>query len=146
VSCTLVERTSEMQYWEQGEFETDHLAIACKIKLKTSYKGNMVQNKKRKEKVSYKIVGSVTSWKFWDMMSHVCDEKMEQVMDRLEGVRDVERGWSLLKDGIVQVLEVGRRRAKRRRDEEGEELKMMKKELERVKKEMRKWNKHDTKQ
>ena len=43
------------------------------------------------------------------MMSHVCDEKMEQVMDRLEGVRDVERGWSLLKDGIVQVLEVGRR-------------------------------------
>jgi hypothetical protein len=35
VSCTLVERTSEMQYWELGEFETDHIAIACKIKLKT---------------------------------------------------------------------------------------------------------------
>ena len=62
----------------------------------------------------------------------------------MNNVQDVEACWSTLKKGIVEVLELGQKKAKRKDDEEGDELKAMKKELEKLKKEKARANVEQT--
>ena len=94
-------------------------------------KKEFVRKEEKKEKVQN---CENLSWKFWHRVNDVCDEKMEMVMERMEGMQDVEKCWSMLKEGILEVMECGRTRAKRIDDEEGE-VNEMKNELERLKKE-----------
>ena len=134
VSCALVDRTSEMEYWDEkeSELQSDHVAIACRIKMK---KVVCLQRKEKREKrKTFQVVGKVRSWKFWYWLSEICDKNMEEVMEKMmREEQDVEACWSVLKKSIVDVLEIGRKKAKRKKEEEGEELREMKKELETLK-------------
>jgi len=52
VSCALVERTSEVEYWDEREskLKSDHVAIGCRIKLK---KVVCLQRKKKTKKKNF---------------------------------------------------------------------------------------------
>ena len=49
--CGLVERMSEIEYWKSEE--SDHVAIACKMQMKSERK--MKERKEGKKKISFKI-------------------------------------------------------------------------------------------
>src|SRR5215831_8312384 len=118
VSCALVERTSEIEYWDekQSGLKSDHVAIGCKIQLK---KVVCLKRRKTKQKrKSFQVVAKQRSWKFWYWLSDVCDKNMEDVLEKIKDEQDVEACWSVLKQGIVDVLERGRKRGKRRKKEE----------------------------
>jgi hypothetical protein len=98
---------------------------------------------KKEKKKNYKTIQDVKSWKFWYMMSDICDENMDMVMEKMKGLQDVEACWKVLREGIVEVLEVGRRKVKhKKREYEGEELKAMNKEIEKLKKKKRGTHEH----
>src|SRR3954451_14476414 len=107
VSCDLVDRTSEIEYWDAKEsgLQSENVAIGCKIKVK---KVVCLQRKEKREKrKTFQVVGRVRSWKFWYWLSDICDKNMEEVMGMMGGEQDVEACWSVLKKSIVDVLEIG---------------------------------------
>ena len=52
VSCGLVERMSEIEYWKNDE--SDHVAIACKLNMKKEKKTE--EENEEKKKICFKIV------------------------------------------------------------------------------------------
>jgi len=95
------------------------------------------RKEKREKRQTFQVVAKVRSWKFWYWLSEICEENMEDVMEKMKEGQDVETCWRVLKKSIVDVLEIGRKKAKRKKEEEGDELREMKKELETLKKEKR---------
>ena len=113
-SCALVERA---EYWDESEsgHKSDHVAIGCRIKLK---KVVCLQRKEKKEKRrTFQVVAKVRSWKFWYWLSDICDKNMEDVIEKMKEGQDVETCWRVLKQSIVDVLEIGRKKAKRKKEE-----------------------------
>ena len=135
MSCGLVERMSEIEYWKSEE--SDHVAIACKMQMKCARK--MKERKEGKKKISFKIVDGTLSWKFWRSIRGICDERMEKVIEKLEGMEDVEQCWSIVKKEIRHMLEFGGGKG-RKKEMEDEEVKEMKRELIKLKKEKSKSN------
>lgn len=71
-------------------------------------------------------------------MREVSDKKMERVIDNMSMAEGVESNWSVLKEGIADVLRQGKHMArKKKRVGEGEGIQEIRKELERWKKERR---------
>jgi hypothetical protein len=130
VSCGLVERMSDIEYWKNEE--SDHIAIACKMRMKGERK--MKEREEEKKKVCFKIVDNTLSWKFWRSIKGICDERMEKVMEKIENMEDVEQCWNIVRKEIRQMLEFGGKKGKRK-EVEDEEMKEMKKELTKLKKE-----------
>ena len=64
---------------------------------------------------------------------------MEKVIEKIEGMDDVEQCWSIVRKGIRHMLEFGGGKGKKKSMEDGE-VKEMKKELRRLKKEKSKAN------
>src|SRR6185369_7321673 len=97
VSCALVERTSEVEYWDEREskLKSDHVAIGCRIKLKKVV--CLQRKKKTKTRKTFQVVAKVRSWKFWYWLGGICDRNMEDVMETMEEGQDVETCWSALK-------------------------------------------------
>ena len=135
VSCGLVERMSEIEYWKSEE--SDHVAIACKMQMKCERK--MKERKEGKKKISFKIVDGTLSWKFWRSVRGICDERMEKVIEKIENMGDVEQCWSIVKKEIRHMLEFGGGKG-RKKEMEDEEVKEMKRELIKLKKEKSKSN------
>ena len=134
VSCGLVERMSEIEYWKSEE--SDHVAIACKMQMKCERK---MKERKEGKKISFKIVDGTLSWKFWRSVRGICDERMEKVIEKIENMGDVEQCWSIVKKEIRQMLEFGGGKGKKK-EMEDEEVKEMKRELIKLKKEKSKSN------
>ena len=74
------------------------------------------------------------SWKFWRSIRGICDERMEKVIEKLEGMEDVEQCWSIVRKEIRHMLEFGGGTGKKKHVED-EEVKEMKRELRKLKKE-----------
>ena len=51
-------------------------------------------------------------------MSDVCDENMKEVWEKMKDEHDVEACWSVLKQSIVDVLEIGRKKGRKKKKEE----------------------------
>ena len=140
VSSALFERTSELEYWEDEARESDHVAIGCRIKMKKEVILKEIERKKKKN-FDYKILCENKSWKFWYKLVDFCEEEMEKTVALMAGIQDVEECWQVLKKDIVGVLEWGRKRVRRKEQEDEEKgMKEIKKELEKLKREKRKAN------
>jgi len=97
--------------------------------------------RKKKKNFDYKILCENKSWKFWYKLVDFCEEEMEKTVAIMAGIQDVEECWQVLKKDIVGVLEWGRKRVRRKEQEDEEKgMKEIKKELEKLKREKRKAN------
>ena len=43
----------------------------------------------------------------WRSIRGICDERMEKVIEKLEGMEDVEQCWSIVRKEIRHMLEFG---------------------------------------
>ena len=46
------------------------------------------EGKEEKKKICFKIVDDTLSWKFWRNIRGICDERMEKVIEKLEGMEE----------------------------------------------------------
>ena len=69
ISCALVERTSELDYWKEHECEkeSDHVAIGCRVRLR---KEQIVCEKTRKEKRKEKQFQNCSEYEIMEVLVH----------------------------------------------------------------------------
>ena len=87
------------------------------------------EEKEEKKNICFKIVDDTLSWKFWRSIRGICDERMEKVIEKLEGMEDVEQCWSIVRKEIRHMLEFGGGTGKKKHVED-EEVKEMIEETE----------------
>ena len=105
------------------------------------------ENSKEKKKiVSFSQVGKMKDDSYWEEIQQVSDDKMKATIEMMNSKEDIEGKWNALKEGIIGVLKVAKKRTKKwtkrlsKQSDEGklkDELKARKKEKRKMEKQFK---------